>query len=166
MPDPNPTDTDAQAKTLQTLADEAEIRRLTAQFSDACVRYDRTLFRSLWAPEGVWKISEPFPAEVAGVDNVVALLDTLLGMYEFFVQMQHSGVITVSGDAATARWVMQEFGRGKEGTLFYNNYGLYNDEMERRDGAWRFIKRTYQYVYIDHSPIPGKCYLPLPDVPL
>ncbi len=163
---PDQIDTDAQAKALQTLADEAGIRRLAAQFCDACIRYDRTLFRSLWAAEGIWKITEPFPAEAGGVEEIVALLDVLLGMYEFFVQMQHSGVITVTGDTATARWVMQEVGRGKNGTLFYNNYGLYDDEMVRRDGAWRFVKRTYQYVYIDHSPLPGACHLPLPNIPL
>ncbi len=159
-------DAGTQTKALQTLADEAEIRRLAAQFSDACVRYDRALFHSLWEPEGVWEITEPFPAVAEGVENILALLDGLLGMYEFFVQMQHSGVIAVTGDAATARWVMQEVGRGKDGALFYNNFGLYEDQMARRGGAWRFVRRTYQYVYIDHSPLPGTCYTRLPDVPL
>ena len=38
----------------------------------------------------------------------------------------------------------------------YNNHAFYEDELVKRDGAWRFARRSYRYVWIDiKSPIGG-----------
>jgi hypothetical protein len=67
---------------------------------------------------------------------------------EFFVQQVHSGVVTIDGDGATSRWSVQETGRRRDGGP-YNNHAFYEDEMIKRDGSWRFVRRNYRYVWLD-----------------
>lgn len=143
--------------------DDCEIRNLVARFADVCTVDDGDGFRALWAPDGVWEVSDPFPARAAGVDNVVALYHQLRSPHATFVQMPHSGVLRIDGDTARARWVMQEVGRNPATGLNYNNYGLYMDTLVRTGGAWRFSRRSYQYLWVDvTTPIPGQS-IPVPE---
>lgn len=137
--------------------DDCAIRNLVARFADVCTVDDADGFRALWAPDGVWEVSDPFPARAAGVDNIVALYGQLRSPHTTFVQMPHSGVIHVEGDGARARWVMQEVGRNPDTGLNYNNYGLYLDTLIRTADGWRFARRSYQYMWVDvTTPIPGQ----------
>lgn len=51
---------------IQKLTDEAAIRSLANQFSDAANRKDGELFQSLWAPDGQWLIGAPVNMEYIG----------------------------------------------------------------------------------------------------
>ena len=142
--------------------DDLAIRNLVARFADVCTVDDADGFRALWAPDGVWEISAPFPGRAEGVDRIVSLYGQLRSPHATFVQMPHSGVIHVDGDAARGRWVMQELGRNPDTGINYNNYGLYLDTLVRRDGGWRFSSRSYQYLWVDvTTPIPGQSF-PIP----
>ena len=143
---------------LWRLADESDIRNLVARFSDTAILRDYNGFRALWTPDAVWEIKDPLPSQAAGTDAIVTMLQGLMNTFEFFVQMVHSGVITISGDAATARWVTQEMGRGKDDQRYYNNYALYDDRLVRQNGEWRFARRSYDYMYLDDSAFMGKAY--------
>ena len=58
---------------------------------------------------------------------------------------------------------MQEVGRNPATGLNYNNYGLYMDTLVRTGGAWRFSRRSYQYLWVDvTTPIPGQS-IPVPE---
>jgi hypothetical protein len=75
--------------------------------------------------------------------------------FEFFVQLLHSGVVAIDGGQATARWSVQETGRTRNNGP-YNNHAFYEDELAKRDGASRFARRSYRYVWLDlKSPIGG-----------
>ena len=74
---------------------------------------------------------------------------------EFFMQLVHSGVVAIDGDQATARWSVQETGRTRNNGP-YSNHAFYEDKLVKRDGAWRFARRSYRYVWLDlKSPIGG-----------
>jgi hypothetical protein len=148
---------------MDLVSDELAVRQLVARFSDVCVVDDTEGFRSLWAPNGVWEISAPFPTKAEGVDNVVALYTQLRSPFEVFIQMAHSGVVQIDGNRARARWVMQEVGRNLQTGRNYNNFGLYSDSLVRLPEGWRFAKRSYQYLWLDiETRIPGS-HLSVPD---
>lgn len=74
---------------------------------------------------------------------------------ESFVQQVHGGVVTIDGHRATARWSVQETGRTRNNGP-YNNHAFYEDELVKRDGAWRFVRQSYRYIWLDlKSPIGG-----------
>jgi hypothetical protein len=145
---------------LEHLEDEAAIRDLVARFADAVTRADHDTFRSLWKPDAVFTIGEPFAVTCMGIDEIGALLHKLRDGKDFFVQCVHSGLIQLDGNTASARWLVREVGLGPgksgAGKSYYNNFGFFLDELEKVDGKWLFKTRTYPYLYLDTDPFTGK----------
>ena len=77
------------------------------------------------------------------------------------MQFVHSGVITLDGASATARWVIEEAAKG--GEKYYHNYCVVSDRMEKVDGKWLFAERFFHFAYLDFAPLTGNAYA-LPDV--
>jgi ketosteroid isomerase-like protein len=137
------------------VADELAIRALAYAFADAVNRRDAAAFESLWDENGVWDIGAPLHSIATGAANIAAHMIALAEPLEFFVQLVHSGVVAIDGDQATARWSVQETGRTRNNGP-YNNHAFYEDELVKRDGTWRFARRSYRYVWLDlKSPIGG-----------
>lgn len=87
------------------------------------------------------------------------MLEGLFAIERYFMQMTHSGVVSVHGDRATARFVIRERGRGDDS--FYDNLAVYNDELVREPAGWRFKRRSYSYRFLDQQPFTGTAY-PVP----
>jgi ketosteroid isomerase-like protein len=137
-------------------ADELAIRALAYAFADAVNRRDAAAFEFLWDENAVWEIGAPLRSIANGPSNIAAHMIELAEPLEFFVQQVHSGVVAIDGDKATARWSVQETGRSRTNGP-YNNHAFYEDELVKRDGAWRFVRRSYRYVWLDlKSPIGGE----------
>ena len=131
------------------------IRALAYAFADAVNRRDAAVFESLWDENGVWDIGAPLQSSANGPANIAAHMIELAAPLEFFMQQLHGGVVTIDGDHATARWSVQETGRTRNKRP-YNNHAFYEDELVKRDGAWRFARRSYRYIWLDlKSPIGG-----------
>jgi ketosteroid isomerase-like protein len=90
-------------QTIERPAIDADIRDLTAQFSDAVNRRDLNAFGDLFADDGAWEIGEPFPSRAAGRQNVTTMFKNLWASWDFFFQMTHSGVIDVARTARRRR---------------------------------------------------------------
>jgi hypothetical protein len=137
------------------VADELAIRALAYAFTDAVNRRDAGAFESLWDENGIWEIGAPLHSIANGAADIAAHMIQLAEPFEFFVQQAHSGGGVIDGDQATARWSVQETGRARNKGP-YNNHAFYEDELVKREGAWRFARRSYRYVWLDlKSPIGG-----------
>jgi hypothetical protein len=150
---------------LQHLEDEAAIRDLAARFADAATRADYETIRSLFTPDAVFTIGEPFAVTCKGPNEIVALIHKLRDGKDFFVEFIHSGLIQLDGNTASARWLLREVGLGpvKSGPeksdpekSYYNNFGFFIDELQKVDGKWLFKTRTYPYLYLDTDSFTGK----------
>ena len=140
---------------LQHLEDESAIRELAARFADATTRADYDTLRSIFKPDAVFRIGEPNAVTCNGVDAIVEFVGKLRNGKDFFVQFVHSGLIQIHGNTASARWQIREVAL-VSGKTYYNNFGFFNDEMEKVEGTWFFTSRTYQYLYLDTDPFTGK----------
>ena len=152
---------------MRSVEDELAIRALAARFTDCCNERDFDGFADLWSARAVWEIGPPLPAKAQGVDAIVDMLRRMLTPQKMFIQMTHSGVVTIAGDRATARFVERERGKGGHGKgedrsgapTFYENLAVYNDELIREaDGKWRFSHRIYVYRYLDTSAFTGRVF--------
>jgi ketosteroid isomerase-like protein len=149
--------TDTIENRLRLLEDEAEIHRLAARFSDAANERDNEAFLSLWVNAGaVWEIGKPLPARAEGREAIASLLEALNKVQRYFMQMTHSGVVTLAGDRATARFVMREHGLGDG--AFYDNLAVYNDVLVRETGGWRFLERHYSYRFLNQEPFKDEAF--------
>jgi len=142
---------------LQRLVDENEIRTLVATFVDACIRADHDTFRTLWAPDGIWEIGEPFNIRVEGIDAIADLLHQLRDERIFFTQLVPTGVITIDGDHAQARWPVREVAQSP-GEHYYDNLAMYFDTFTKVDGHWRFARRSYKYMWLNTEAVPGQTF--------
>lgn len=145
---------------LQRLEDEAAIRDLAARFADAASRGDHKTICTLFKRDAVFNIGEPNAVTVSGADEIAALIDKLRGGKDFFVEFVHSGLISLDGNTASARWLIREVALGAPktgpGKSYYNNFGFFMDELEKVDGKWLFKTRTYLYLYLDTDSFTGK----------
>lgn len=151
---PNP---DSIETRLRAVEDKLEIQALAARFSDAVNERDFDAFAQLWASESpVWDIGPPLHSKAEGLEAIVKMLRGLMQSERYFMQMTHSGVVTINGDRAVARFVERERGRG-EGT-FYDNLAVYDDVLVREPGGWRFLERHYSYRFLDQEPFKGDAF--------
>jgi hypothetical protein len=149
--------TDTIESRLRVLEDQAEIQRLAARFGDAVSERDNAAFLSLWANTGaIWEIGKPLASRAEGKEGIAALLEGRFKIERYFMQMTHSGVITLDGDRAAARFVIREHGRGD--STYYDNLAVYNDILVREAGGWRFLERHYSYRFLDEEPFKGDAF--------
>jgi len=142
---------------LQRLVDENAIRSLVETFVDSCIRADHDVFRTLWADKGVWEIGAPFNVRSEGIDAIAETLHHLRDERIFFTQLVPTGVITIDGDTAEARWPVREVAQGP-GEIFYDNLAMYFDTFTRIDGEWKFSRRSYQYMWLNTDAFAGKAF--------
>ena len=144
---------------LQRLEDEAAIRDLAARFADASTRGDHEAMLSLFAPDAVFGIGEPFAFTAHGTKEIAAFFHQLRDGKDFFVQFVHSGLIQLDGNRASARWLVHESasGPGHHGAEkgYYDPSVFVLDELEKIDGQWLLKKRNYPFIFISTDPFPG-----------
>jgi ketosteroid isomerase-like protein len=139
---------------LRAVEDRLEIQALAARFSDAVNERDVTAFAQLWASDRpIWEIGPPLQSRAEGIDEIIAMFQRLLQIERYFKQMTHSGVVTIDGDRATARFVERERGRGD--TTYYDNLAVYDDVLVKEPAGWRFHERHYHYRFLDQTPFGG-----------
>lgn len=147
-------------------AAEADIRDLTARFAHIVMATDYEAFADLWSAKASWEIGEPLPARAEGRDEIVDMLRRLMSQFGVFAQMTHDGLIRVNGGTASALWTVEEMGRSNDQGRSYWNIGVYEDEYAKIEGVWRFAHRSYRYVWVDDSFLPGKSFFPIrPNLP-
>jgi SnoaL-like domain len=138
-----------EIKSLMLVKDEMEIRALADKFSDAANRIDSAAFQALWAKDGIWKIGPPINMEFKGKENMANSVSKMLGLWDFFVQMNGPGVIMINGDKATSRFYVNEIARKADDKTGNYNLSMYEDELIKENGKWFFLKRNYHTIYQD-----------------
>ncbi len=140
---------------LAQFVDEAAIRNLIARFADSATRNDLDMFRSVWAHDGEFRIGKPPHGQHAhGVDDIVAMLERLREGLDFFIQFALPGVIEIDGNEATTRTFVHESARGA-GEHYYRNHCIAFDRMRRSERGWVFVRRSFQYLWLDTGPFAG-----------
>jgi ketosteroid isomerase-like protein len=138
---------------MQAVADRVEIEALRAEITDAVMMRDYDRVASLFTPEGAMRWPH-IGKEFTGRAEIRAGVEWGQGLWEFFVQNTHAGVIRLDGDTAAGRAYVQEFGRMKDGSS-HLNYAVYHDRYQRTPDGWRFGERVYEVRYQDATPLPG-----------
>lgn len=138
---------------LQAIADRIEIEALRGEFTDALMMRDYDRFASLFTPEGVWQM--PYvDVEFVGGEEIRAGIEQMQGLWDYFVQTVHSGVIQLQGGTAVGRAYIFEFGRFRDGRSELN-HSLYHDRYQRTPDGWKFAERVYEVRYLDSTPLTG-----------
>ncbi len=139
---------------FQNVSDELAIRDLVARYSDAVNRGDAEAWAETWAEDGRWVLGGQAHE---GREKIVATWRTLMGFFEFVVQLPSHGIIEIDGDEATGRWTMNEIGRPKDGPGSAT-IAIYDDRYRRDAGTWRVLERRFQVLYTGPPDLSGRVF--------
>jgi len=99
---------------FQAIADRVEIEALRGEFVDALMMRDYDRFASLFTQDGVWRI--PYvDVELVGREEILAGIERMQDLWDYFVQTTHPGTIQLDGDTAVGRAHVSEFGHMRSG---------------------------------------------------
>ncbi len=123
------------------------IRQLCERYADAINRRDAEAWIATWAPDGVWDYGgENSPR---GHSELARFWERAMADMTAVVMLVNSGVIErVDGDTATARWYhTEDVQLGEDKRMM--GVTVYEDDLVRIDGQWRFARRTHEMLYSD-----------------
>jgi ketosteroid isomerase-like protein len=138
---------------FHAIADRFEIEALRGEFTDAIMMHDYDRFASLFTDDGTWRI--PYiDVELVSREAIRAGIERMQGLWDYFVQISHSGTIRLEDDTAVGRVYVSELGHKRDGTSELN-YSLYHDRYLRTPDGWKFTERVYEVKYLDTTPLAG-----------
>jgi uncharacterized protein (TIGR02246 family) len=123
--------------------DILEIGMLAQRYADAVMRHDADDWGACWAEDGEWDTGAPEP--VRGREAIVEAWKAAMAGLSFAVFMVQPSIVEVDGDTGTSRSYVEEV--LEAGGKSFMVYGVYNDEVIRENGAWRFKARHYNVLY-------------------
>ena len=124
------------------IEDRLAIHELNGTYADGVVRFDAGTWGSVWDDNAHWNL---MGHEVNGKDGIVGFWEQAMGGLEAVSFHCVPCMIEVTGDTATSRVQTQEILKAKDGTTRHVG-GLYDDELAKVDGEWRFTKRIFKIV--------------------
>ena len=125
------------------IEDRLAIRDLYDSYADAANRGDRADWLACWSADAVWWCHY---FERQGQEAIAGQYDELMANVKQTIFMTQMCAIDVSGDTARARAVCSERLLQITGGE-YQLTGRYEDELERRDGQWVFVRRIYNVMH-------------------
>ncbi len=124
------------------IEDRVAIRELNGTYADGVVRFDAGTWRSVWAEDAHWNL---MGNTVDGKEAIVGFWEQAMSGLDAVSFINVPCMIEVTGDTAIARVQTQEILKMKDGTTRHVG-GLYEDELAKIDGEWRFTKRIFKIV--------------------
>ena len=124
------------------LEDRIAIRELHEQYADAVVRADAADWGKVWTEDAHWTL---MGTAVDGREAIVAFWSQAMSGLDAVSFHCIPSATDIDGDRATGRCQTQEIMKVKDGTTRVIG-GLYEDEMIKQNGAWRYTKRVFRVV--------------------
>ncbi len=121
------------------------IQHLAQVYADGVMQRDADIWGDTFAENGTWILSADMEP-VSGRENLKAFWTGVMAGYPNVLHWVQPGLIEVDGDTATARFYVQENIKDAEGNAF-RVAGVYNDELVRENGAWKFSVRRFNAMY-------------------
>lgn len=140
---------------VQQLIDENAIRDLAARFTAAVNRGDSKSLGDLFTEDGEWLV--PGMPTTAGREAAAQRIDGLRTTFVNLIQLLHSGHVDLDGDRATAEWYLSETARDADGNAVAFT-GVYQDDLVRGPAGWRFVRRSFTFLYRGKAELQGRWY--------
>jgi ketosteroid isomerase-like protein len=124
------------------MIDRLDIQDTISRYHEGGSTTDWDQVMATFLPDGIWEV----PALRVRSEGHAAIRETMVALMapiEYLVQINAPAIITVDGDAASARSLIRECAkfRGQAGII--DVVGQFNDELQRTPTGWKFAHRTF-----------------------
>jgi hypothetical protein len=141
---------DAMAQQLQCLLDREAIRDVIARYCHGSDRMNEAVLAGVYWPEA----TDDHGVFVGKASDFIQLSLKIAGGMDQLQHLVGNTLIRNSGDTARCESYFQAYQRmrGENGPYDYIVAGRYLDELERRDGEWRIIRRKVVFDWFREYP--------------
>ena len=137
------------------VAEHLAIQDLLNRFTTALNHRDWATIEGMFTRDATWELTQPELA--AGVScrfetaqGIAQGIASLVSPLEMLVQSNHSPVVEVHGNSATAISTMNECTLAPSAPGRMVAWGTYYDDILcEADGEWRFRARKYRFTWVD-----------------
>jgi hypothetical protein len=136
------------------MSEHMAVQNVITRYCDAVTRRDWAALADLFAPGATWDVIGHVTFHFAGAD-IVPGIRGIVESTGRLVQINTPALIEIDGDRATARSTIYELGTNKENTSRFEEPGLYEDVLVKKDGTWRFASRRFTILHFQMNPIPA-----------
>ncbi|APR82241.1 Hypothetical protein A7982_07590 [Minicystis rosea] len=156
----------AQSNVEMHLSDHVAIREIVARFHDAVNHRELAGIGDLFTEDAVWEVLSPYDFRLEGRAAIATGIPASVGRTEVLEQTVSTTIVHVeSPERAVARSTLSEVGRFPDGRGMFVT-GTYFDHLVKRDGVWRFARRTFHPRFADDRSLSGHAHTAhVPEVP-
>lgn len=125
--------------TTQEMLDHFALQRLVVTYCHGIDRGDLALVRRLYHDDA---IDDHNPMFVGSADEYVAWLPGMLANWSATAHIIHSSLFLIDGDNAEGESTLTAYHRTRDNKREIIAYGRYIDQCHKREGVWRFHRRS------------------------
>ena len=125
--------------------DRLDIQDLISRYHERASRYDFDASAACFTVDAVWEVPE-MNLRLEGRDVIREQMPKLIEPIEYLVQINAPAIIDVDGSTASARSLIREYAKFREGGVAMDVVGQFNDRLERTAEGWKFAQRTFTII--------------------
>jgi ketosteroid isomerase-like protein len=127
------------------IPDKVDIQETISRYHEAASTYDLDQLVATFVPNGIWEVPS-MDLRAEGADALRQTMAALIEPIEYLVQINAPAIIEVEGDTASARSLVRECAQFRNGGVYMDVVGRFNDRLERTADGWRFSHRAFTII--------------------
>jgi hypothetical protein len=137
---------------VDEMLDTQALQRLAWAYCHGIDRRDFALVRSLYHDDA---FDDHGPMFQGTADEYVAWLPSVMATWSMTAHIIHNMLFLIDGDQAEGELVLTAYHRTLDGRREVIGHGRYIDQYRKRDGVWRFYRRSLALDWMEDREIPG-----------
>jgi len=138
---------------VEEMLDKFALQQLLVTYCHGIDRQDLQLVRSLYHDDA---IDDHSPMFYGGPDEYVAWLPSILSKWSATAHIIHNTLFLVHGDHAEGESVLTAYHRTADDTREVIAHGRYIDQFNKREGVWRFYRRSLTLDWMEERLVPAQ----------
>lgn len=127
------------------MLDKLEIQETISRYHEGASTFDVDQIIATFQPGAVWEVPS-LHIRSEGLDSIREQMTALIAPIEYLVQINAPAIIDIDGDTASARSLIRECAKFRDGGVLMDVGGQFNDRLERTPDGWRFARRTFTVI--------------------
>jgi ketosteroid isomerase-like protein len=124
------------------MQDKLDIQETISRYHEGASTSDLDQIIATFLPDAIWEVPS-LKLRAVGHAGLRATMASVLDQLEYLVQINAPAIIDVDGDRATARSLIRECTRFRDGGVYMDVVGQFNDHLERTPDGWKFSQRVF-----------------------
>lgn len=141
------------------MSDVEDIQKTINTYSVGATLRDWDMVLSVFMDDATWHLTGS-EYNLKGKAELRVEFPKFIDDMEFFAQTNAPALIEVTGDTATAKNVIREWGKLKGKNEAVEIVGIYADKLVRTPQGWRFSNRTFTVVGVGRTELLANAQLP------